>query len=410
MELAPVTTMMAQHSMTRARMTQDPSSLLFMSHGPDGSAAAALARACGVKDDVVTFDPERFDRGPETGQRWVVVWSDPQVTLAAALRTGLSPTAEAAAWLSFAETVLRSVARSAGNLCLVDASAVWSGDRALLGQSLPLSGDLPTPDLTPPRDTADLLAALMLPHLPDLQAAWHRLRLASLTANVSTLPQTDLDSLVAHSRELELALQERDQLRARLNLASVADEQSAGPARTEAAKEVAEEAAETALLRDQLLAVAALAAGHDVATPAVSSGEPVVHYGAFEITLLRAQLLALASLLRSDDSVTAPFQASCEVGGSAAQAEEIRLLRAHLAYLQTDLGLGSAAAPTDMSTTSLASVEAAIARVLSALVRETDRRILAERETLTARATLRSLGIEPFTTPARTAVAPRPRP
>ncbi len=386
-------------------MTQDPSPLLFMSQGPDRTAATALARACGVSDDPLAFDPEILDRGLATGQRWVVVWSDPQITLAAALRTGLSPTAEAAAWLSFANTVLHILAQSAVNLCLVDASAVWSGDRGILCQSLPLTGDLAAHDATPPRDTADLLAALMLPHLPDLQALWHRLRQASLTSDPSALPQTDLDSLVANSRELELALQERDLLRAKLDSASIADARSTDPSQTEPAAE----AAEIALLRDQLLAIAALAAGYDVAAPAVSSSEPIAHFGAFEIALLRAQLLALASLLRSDDGQIAPYQAPPDMGGSAVQADEIRLLRAHLAYLQTDLGLGGAAAPAAMPQTSLAGVEAAIARLLSELVRETDRRILAERETLSARATLRSLGVDAWAPPARTAVAPRPR-
>ena len=129
-----------------------------------------------------------------------------------------------------------------------------------------------------------------------------------------------------------------------------------------------------------------------------------------ERDLLRAQLLALATLLGADDAPPTPtdpqFHQSELTALADRRADEIRLLRDHLSYLQTDLGLGGAIPQASQPTTTLTTIEAAIARLLADLVQETDRRILAEAEARSARATLRRLGVD--TPPTRNAVAPRP--
>lgn len=126
-----------------------------------------------------------------------------------------------------------------------------------------------------------------------------------------------------------------------------------------------------------------------------------------ERDLLRAQLLALTALLEADTPTDPQFHQSELTALADRRAVEINLLRDHLSYLQADLGLGGAVPPTTIQpTTSLTTIEAAIARLLADLVQETDRRILAEAEARSARAILRRLGVD--TPPTRNAVAPRP--
>ena len=130
-----------------------------------------------------------------------------------------------------------------------------------------------------------------------------------------------------------------------------------------------------------------------------------------ERDLLRAQLLGLATLLEADDAPPTPSDPQVHQSELTAladrRAEEISLLRDQLSYLQADLGLGGAVpATTNHPVARSAAVEAAIAKLLADLVQETDRRILAEAEARSARATLRRLGVD--TPPTRNAVAPRP--
>ena len=102
------------------------------------------------------------------------------------------------------------------------------------------------------RDTADLLAALLLPHLPDLQSLGQRLRQASLMPDLPADPLVDLDGLVEQARDLELAVQERDALKSRLN-AGFAAPPGAGPSAPDPAANALQSARlEVQLLRDQL--------------------------------------------------------------------------------------------------------------------------------------------------------------
>ena len=370
-------------------MTQAPAALAILSHGPDLAAAEALALACASGVPLAAFTPALLDQVLAGGQRCAVVWSDPQTALAAALRAGMAPTEVAAHWTEFAQTVLARADQgdlAENSLILIDAAAIRSHEGAVgLGPALPFAHAMPRTATPALHDTAALLALLMLPHLPDLLAAWHRLRGASLSATLSPLDEADLDLLAGHGRALDLALQERDLLRDQLQSA-VAD----------SALTSGRQASEIALLRDQLLGLATGSGPTGTAPPAVTSTSQTT-----EIDLLRAQLLAIATLLQASDPIASP-----QAGPAA--TEELRLLRAHLTYLQSDLGLGGDVPLTLPTAPAPAGFEAAIARVLADLVQETDRRILAEREVQAARRTLRHLGVEPPSQPGRSAVAPRP--
>lgn len=328
----------------------------IQSYGPDPAAAAALAQACGIRGDVPAFDPATLDRALQTGHRCLVVWSDPQTALAAALRSGVNLTETATAWTAVADQLLQ---RLPGNLILVEAGVLHATAAAALLQ--PLSLIHPLPPLAPPatRDTAALLAALMLPHLPDLQAAGQKLRAASLSVEPSPLAPTDLDQLADQGRALDRTLQERDLLRAQLQSLPLP------------------------------------------ADPLPDPAQPT------EITLLRDQLRTLSALLETTSGPTN----QCHQVSTATPAERLAverdLLRDHLTYLQSDLGLGGTAQPGSLPTTALASIEAAIARLLADLVQETDRRILAEHDALAAHASLRRHGVDGPAPPGRTPVSPR---
>ena len=345
-------------------MTKAPPPLFILSYGPDSAAAHALALACAITDPVPAFDPATLNRALKAGRRCVVVWSDPQTTLASALRDAIAPAVASAAWISAAGHLTNRPGKAAkAKLILVDAGAVRASNSAALGQILPLSAALPALPAAPVHDTAALLAALMLPLLPDLQSAWDRLRSASLTADLSPLPQNDLSGLAALGRDLEKTVQERG------------------------------------LLRAQLQALGKTLDAHS--EPSLPAQSPPR-----EISLLRDQLLALSGLWQASDGSSAT---------SEPRTAEIGLLRDHIAYLQSDLGLGGAVPPAAaaLPATAQASIEAAIARLLADLVRETDRRILAEREVQAGRSTLHSLAMDGLAMvgrapPTRIAVAPRP--
>lgn len=177
----------------------------LLSQGPDLEAAQALATGCGTTEPVTFYDPAQLDLALATGQRCVLVWSDPQATLADALRSGLSPGAAASAWLDFAREVLQKAA--AANLIMVDAALIRSGDHGALTLALSLPHTLPALAALP-GDRADLLATLLLPHVPDLMAQWQHLRRASLAPDPSLapdqnlFPQGDLDTLAGRARVL----------------------------------------------------------------------------------------------------------------------------------------------------------------------------------------------------------------
>ncbi len=94
----------------------------------------------------------------------------------------------------------------------------------------------------------------------------------------------------------------------------------------------------------------------------------------------------------------------------AALTEELSLLREHLTYLQTELGLGHVTQPATGIEPATGPLESAIAALLADLVTETDRRILAEREAQLAQATLRGLGLDANSQPYRSPAAPRRAP
>lgn len=116
----------------------------------------------------------------------------------------------------------------------------------------------------------------------------------------------------------------------------------------------------------------------------------------------------LEQALRERDLHLSQSHVQSSTDAPDAQATEIALLRDHLRYLQTELTLSGTVGPAAPPVAAPVAFEAAIARLLADLVRETDRRILAEREVLTTRATLRRHGIDSPTQPARPPVAPRP--
>lgn len=350
--------------MSQTQGRPDP---LILSHGPDPAAAQALASACAVAGVVAAFDARTLDQALLARRRCVVVWSDPRATLASALRRDLAPNAAAAGWTAFATSLLARLATAKGNLILVDENSVRTRDNAGLGQVLPLIHDLPPLANPAPGDTEAVLAALMLPHLPDLQAAWQAMRAASL-------PRPGLSNRTNPSRPgdtPDLIVQERD------------------------------------LLRAQLLALAN--AVHGMANPPdPSAADRHARSQATEIALLRDQLLALTSLVAVDDgppkAAGGPAQPDAAFAVAERQAEEIRLLHDLLSCLEP----GRADPPDPGSPNALTRVEAAIATLLAELVQETDRRILAEREALSARTALRSLGLDAVTPPNRNAVPPRP--
>ena len=355
MELGPAKPMMATSPSPETCMTLPFT--FIQSYGPDRAAAAALAQACGIRGDVPAFDPATLDHALQTGHRCIVIWSDPQATLAAALRSGVNPTDAAGAWTAFAGQLLQ---RLPGNLILVGAGVLHATSAAALLH--PLSLIHPLPPLAPAatRDTAALLAALMLPHLPDLQAAGQKLRAASLSVEPSPLAPTDLDQLADRGRALDRILQERDLLRAQLQSLPLAADPLPDPAHST------------------------------------------------EIALLRDQLRTLSSLL---ESTSGPANPRSDQGSTAVLAESLTvergLLRDHLTYLQSDLGLGGTSQPSSLPTTALASIEAAIARLLADLVQETDRRILAEHDAQAAHASLRRHGVDGPAPPSRAPVSPR---
>ena len=369
MELGPAKSMMTTSPSSEICMTQAFSYL--QSNGPDHAAAAALAQACGIGGEVPAFDPTALDHALQTGHRCIVVWSDPQATLAAALRSGVSPTDAAAAWTAFAHQLLQRVA---GNLILVDANVLHASNAVALLQPLTLIHPLPPLSPAPPRDAAALLAALMLPHLPDLLAADHELRAASLSTGPSPLSPTDLNQLAGQSRGPDRIGQERDLLRAQLQSLSLA--------------------------------------AHPLPDPALFQSPAQSPAQSTEIALLRDQLRTLSSLLESNTGSDFPVNPQLHQGSTATFAEsqtvELGLLRDHLTYLQSDLDLGGAAQPSGLPTTSLANIEAAIARLLADLVVETDRRILAEHDAQAARASLRRHGVDGPAPPSRTPVSARP--
>lgn len=344
-------------------MSQAGPDPVILSFGPALAAAEALAHACGPGTPVAAFDPDLLDHALQAGRRCLVVWSPPQTALAAALRDGTPPRQIAADWTRFADRILARAAQDdagPGTLTLIEASAIHAQSAALL-----LAPDLThaLPDTLPaaPDDTAARLAQVLMPHLPDLTAAWHRLRDASLAAPTPPEAQPDLDDLAGLGRALDRTLHERD------------------------------------LLRDQLLAMTALKQ-----TPLAQAAASDTQ--ATEIALLRQQLRSLAALA----SGSAPDPATQSDSPTAAQSSEIILLRAHLSYLHADLGLGNHAPTAQPDAPTQPDLLPAIAHLLADLVLETDRRILAERETLAARKALRHLGIEAPALLARNPVAPRP--
>lgn len=184
-----------------------PPIVLF--YGPDAAPAQALAVACAALEGALPYDPAALDQNGLC----VLVWTDPVSALAHCLRGGGELDKASAEWMRFADEILARIEHGASEgLVLVEAQAVCAADPIPLGKALPLVQPLPACAAAAPRDSAAVLATLMLPHLPGLQQAWQRLRAVSHCGEAAPLAPSELASLASQGHEAAKIRNERDPL------------------------------------------------------------------------------------------------------------------------------------------------------------------------------------------------------
>lgn len=341
--------------------------------GPRTAAAAALAQACGLT--LLDYDPNGLTEALRQGQRCVVVWPDPDVAIAAALRDQSAPSVAAAKWCSAAQDLLTLFTRNRRKLLLVAASLITRADPAdldRLAARLPLM-DLLIPPAAVPDDLPALLARLAAAHLSDMRPLWEELQACSLAPLERSPHSADLDPLVsllaeANVQRVTVEGLLRDLTEARETVAAAQALHAAD------AQQVARLDQELAWLRDQLAdltgvlsqdAMAHQATLHEARLTLQAERESVAQSQSrvqSELDLVRDQLHALSDALGAGPDTSA----------------EIGLLRDQLVAVTAllhDAGQ-PALGPAHIQ------IEAAFATLLTALATETDLRRKAQPDAL----------------------------
>ena len=361
------------------------SATLIQRMGHDPGPAAALGSASGLAAQ--PYDAAGLGAALAQGQVCVVVWSDPADAIAHALRADVAPSVAAAAWCCDGQDLLRLFTRNRRKLLLVADRLIAQADPADLAR-LGLRLQLPfamTPPAAPVIDLPAMLARVTAASLTDLRPVWDELQASSLTPLEENYSSADLDPIahvLAHQQQsaqrhtAEVALQRAtmaDLLRELTETAEALTAAQAGLAIDQ--DRLTCQATESQLLREQIGDLTSLFSANALAHAAElqqtrldqkaeqAAMQPGHDRTRTELDLVRTQLVALSDTLDNAASMT-----------------EVTLLREQL----VDVTALLQAVPDGIGPAHV-QIEAAFAKLLSALATETDLRRKAQHDAMIAK-------------------------